>query len=195
MNITKQRLWSDDEIDRLVILCNDGLSSSQIGKILGRTRNSVISKCDRKGIKLRHPSGGFSINGPILRSVVVSEVKDAAAKKRAEALRIKAERAAAIMIESISRKASDVSSANVTISDQTICTPRHWITRKFGECAFPASESGYETKSCCNATEDGSEYCRHHKLIMTVETQVMTHRSIRFYADRYTAKNQAGYAS
>lgn len=44
--------WTDENITRLRELALEGLSASQIGLIFGTTRNSVIGKCHRVGVKL-----------------------------------------------------------------------------------------------------------------------------------------------
>jgi hypothetical protein len=44
-------------------------------------------------------------------------------------------------------------------------TPRPWLTRAFGECAFPVDGDGAETRSCCLPVARGS-YCFTHVRIM-----------------------------
>lgn len=45
--------WNDEQIETLKKLAAEGLSSGQIGKAIGKTRNAVIGKCHRIGVKLK----------------------------------------------------------------------------------------------------------------------------------------------
>lgn len=52
----KQKLWTPEETEKLVILWNRGKSASDIGAIFGSTKNRIIGKIDQlrgKGIELR----------------------------------------------------------------------------------------------------------------------------------------------
>jgi hypothetical protein len=43
--------------------------------------------------------------------------------------------------------------------------PRDWMTRRYGECAFPI-ETPEGLLSCCLPTLDGSSYCSvHHRVV------------------------------
>jgi len=44
-------------------------------------------------------------------------------------------------------------------------TPRPWLTREAGECAFPVGGEGKWTLACCNPCRSGS-YCPPHTAIM-----------------------------
>jgi hypothetical protein len=44
-------------------------------------------------------------------------------------------------------------------------SPRPWLTRKRGECAFPVEGEGHLTLSCCNPTH-GRTYCPAHRSAM-----------------------------
>src|SRR5437763_336238 len=41
------------------------------------------------------------------------------------------------------------------------CTPRPWLTRMEGECAFPVDGDGWTLRACCNQSGAGT-YCRAH---------------------------------
>ena len=41
------RMWTDEEIDYLLAMQREGLSGSEMGKRLGRSRNSVLGKLHR----------------------------------------------------------------------------------------------------------------------------------------------------
>lgn len=44
--------------------------------------------------------------------------------------------------------------------------PRHWESRRFGECAFPINDDHSNIQSCCNPC-GASTYCADHKAIMS----------------------------
>lgn len=41
-------------------------------------------------------------------------------------------------------------------------SPRSWLTRKPGECAFPVDGEGWRVRSCCNPCA-GDVYCKAHR--------------------------------
>src|SRR6202008_3829349 len=44
--------------------------------------------------------------------------------------------------------------------------PRLWLTRAFGECAFPVGGESEATLSCCAPTAGRSAYCAaHHRVV------------------------------
>jgi GcrA cell cycle regulator len=50
--------WTDALVEQLKTLLGDGLSSSQIGEKLGRTRNAIIGKVHRMGLALKNLNNG-----------------------------------------------------------------------------------------------------------------------------------------
>lgn len=44
--------------------------------------------------------------------------------------------------------------------------PRHWESRRFGECAFPINDDHSNIQSCCNPC-GAATYCPDHKAIMS----------------------------
>jgi len=49
-------LWPSKITDELKILVENGLSSAKIAKILNKSRNSIIGKCNREGFQLKGKS-------------------------------------------------------------------------------------------------------------------------------------------
>lgn len=47
--------WTDDEISKLQQLFNQGYSHQEIMKALGKTKGSVIGKCNRLGLIVKKP--------------------------------------------------------------------------------------------------------------------------------------------
>lgn len=66
--------WTDERIERLKALWDEGLSASQIAKELGEgvTRNAVIGKAHRLGLKSR-PSPVKSDKKPVKRAQTKSD--------------------------------------------------------------------------------------------------------------------------
>jgi len=52
-NIMTTSQWTPDRIQQLIALWNEGLSTSEIGRRLGVTKNSVVGKVHRLGLKKR----------------------------------------------------------------------------------------------------------------------------------------------
>jgi GcrA cell cycle regulator len=52
-------VWNDEAVAKLTKLYVKGLSSSEIAKELGTTRNAVIGKIDRSGLRLASKIEGF----------------------------------------------------------------------------------------------------------------------------------------
>jgi len=60
----KVQFWTEERHEALVKLAAEGLSASQIGAAIGCTRNSVIGRCGRTGVRLRMMNGGGRPRGP-----------------------------------------------------------------------------------------------------------------------------------
>lgn len=49
-----QQQWPQERVDMLAALCAQGLPSKEIGQRIGVSKNAVISKARRLGVRLRH---------------------------------------------------------------------------------------------------------------------------------------------
>lgn len=58
--------WTDDQIKELIRLWDQGLPTSEIGRLLGTTKNAVVGKAHRMGLSKRQ--------SPIHKKVEVSRV-------------------------------------------------------------------------------------------------------------------------
>ena len=50
-------MWSAEDVTTLKTLARRGLSAAQIGAKIGVTKNAVIGKCHRVGLKLKRSPG------------------------------------------------------------------------------------------------------------------------------------------
>lgn len=46
------------------------------------------------------------------------------------------------------------------------CSPRPWLSRRPGECAFPVDGEGWAVRSCGNPCAQASAYCRGHRRVL-----------------------------
>lgn len=73
--------WTDDRVEKLKELWSDGMSASQIAKILGGvTRNAVIGKVHRLGLSNRGPTTPAAASDDAKSAEAAKSVKPAAAK-------------------------------------------------------------------------------------------------------------------
>lgn len=59
--------WSEEHIDTLKAEWEKGSTGSQIGDMIGKTRNAVIGKANRLGLEARAPRNG--VQGPFLKDL------------------------------------------------------------------------------------------------------------------------------
>lgn len=135
--------WTDERHAEAERLWREGKSANEISKLIGGvSRNGVIGRMYRAGIT--SPSGSHATRPrsappkPQAR-VAVSYRPPAPPKPRPPP-----PKSAAMIAQN----------------------PRPWITRAFGECAYPHDGDGADTRSCCNPC--GTEnYCPGHAKLMT----------------------------
>lgn len=154
--------WDDERVEKLKALWLDGLSASQIAKRLGGvTRNAVIGKVHRVGLTVTDGAHRQPASAPSKLAKPPSPPKPkAAAKPTPPPLAVVEPR------DPGSRKPW------VKIPDSVFNEPggRHWLTRDFGECAWPFGE-GEAMRSCCAPVDIGpdgkvvSPYCAKHGAI------------------------------
>ena len=128
--------WTDERVDRLKTLWAEGLSASQIAKVLGEvTRNAVIGKVHRLGLSGRAtPSRA---ERPRIRSSMPRQVMHRAAPPEPVIVQepVKTENGESITVVNISRQM----------------------------CKWPIGDpSENEFKFCGHATRPGSPYCEAH---------------------------------
>lgn len=145
--------WNADAIEKLKRLWRDGLSCRAIGKDMGVTRNAIIGKVGRLGLPKR--SKAVNQANQISGRRVFKRPHIAKPPSRARVPKLDA--------EAIARRVAMPTKA-VDLGALPGTHPRPWITRQFGECAWPVSGEGADTLSCCART-GGHVYCAGHLAI------------------------------
>ncbi len=148
--------WTDARIVRITRLWADGVSASGISEALGDvSRSAVLGKLHRLGLlgsrlpasAPRRYDGRAQAPAPAARGALVAS---APARPRAAA--------PPTPPSSPWREAAFTPLAGTA--------PRPWLTRAFGECAFPVGGEGEAIVSCCAPTQRQSGYCAaHHRIV------------------------------
>lgn len=140
-------VWTDDRValvKRLYV--DEGYSASQTAKMVGNcTRNAILGVAFRKGWPHRPPAAA----GGTIRPKVTRETKRL----------------------TLVGDADDCATPLYDVSEacwQPLggSSPRPWIARAFGECAWPVGGEGADTLSCC-LPSPGTTYCREHAELAT----------------------------
>lgn len=134
--------WTPERIEELKTLWDQKLGSTEIGRIMGLTRMQVDAKATRMGL----PRGICVVKRDYshLHSAETRKKVAEANRKRLGAVRAVPKLKA------------------VVVAPEVI--PEHarpWLSRKFGECAYPYGERG-NIHSCCQPTFARSVYCESH---------------------------------
>ena len=144
--------WTDARIAELARLWGAGVSASGIADVLGDvSRSAVLGKLHRlKLLKSRKAaSAPRRYEGPvstIVRTPPFAFRAGACAEGPPEPPRSPWRETAFAPLDATS--------------------PRPWLTRAAGECAFPVGGDGDALLSCCAAVSGGSAYCpTHHRIV------------------------------
>lgn len=151
--------WTEWRVILLKKLWLEGLSASQIAKQLrgGLSRNAVIGKVHRLGLEGRAtPSLQRMIrtNRPV-RPVAIQVHPIVPPAPSTPNLFINQGR--------VLEGAPDAPLPPLRVV-QADTPPRHWLTRKYRECAWPVGEPERPADqfSCCAPTAEGATYCEAH---------------------------------
>lgn len=142
--MTFTRPWSEAEDAMLVELVASGASARQIGATMQKSRNAIIGRCLRAGIKLKQPANCKGERAPVRPRVAGCP----ASKPKTVILALPVVKAPPIV------PALPPEPRNVPLLD---LTPR--------DCRFPTAGVGEHTLFCGHPRGDSS-YCRtHHALV------------------------------
>ena len=143
--------WTDARIALISRLWSEGVSASGIAEALGDvSRNAVLGKLHRMGLlRSRLPaSEPRRYEGPSNPGAPAA-MRPAAARPRPHAAS-----APPTPPRSPWRETAFAPLAGTT--------PRPWLTREFGECAFPVGGEGEDVLSCCAPARGPGAYCAAH---------------------------------
>jgi len=143
--------WTDARIAQLVQLWSEGVSASGVAETLGVSRSAVLGKLHR--LRLLRSRAAASAprrydgptHGPWAAAAVPPQRPAARPAAPPEPPK------------SPWREAAFAPLAGTA--------PRHWLSREFGECAFPVGGEGDGVLSCCAPVKARSAYCAAHHAI------------------------------
>lgn len=158
-------IWTLENTALAVRLWTEGKSASEIGKTLGITRNAVIGKVHRMGVKRNLPAAPAKPPKAVAPRVPRRpNERKAPSEKRVNIIKFPV------------RPIPEVRAVNDSLM-------RPWTERKFGECAFPTVK-GDVTYSCCADTEGHRSYCpAHQKVVYSKQTPFVMSKPPRLKTD------------
>lgn len=141
--------WPKEQEQQLKALIDQGLAQRECAKLMGLTQGAVAAKAKRMGwrfhsiqLKPKPPTPPKTAK-PRRRGMSLAPMNGGGDPHREPPTPIK--------------------------RDTVQCSPRHWESRVFGECAFPVSGNGADTLSCCNPTS--GTYCKAHQAVMFIKPE------------------------
>ena len=144
--------WTDEAIGRLRALWADGLSTAEIGRRMGITKNAVVGKAHRLQLSSR-PS-------PIRRERRVEPVR----LRRPAAVERPAERAPAALLPPAPQ--------HMTERPRTLRPVAAYGGGRIAPCCWPIGEPGTKTFRFCDAeTLAGKPYCGAHAQLAYVRVR------------------------
>lgn len=179
--------WTDDQIDALSKLWDQGLSAREIGKQLGFSRNAVCGKVHRLGLYRDAAAVRQMRSSATPRKPVAPRMTRPKAIPRPPRARPQVQAAAVVRRANLPKGAAY---AKVTAALADASLAKHWMERRFGECAYPISGEGADTFSCCQPTE-GATYCAGHRARMFAKPSTEAQRRAAANARAAKARRKA----
>lgn len=177
--VASENPWVNDEAVAHATKCYlEGQSAAEVARELRRkfgiviTRNAVIGKLNRIGVAQKRAAEP-SAPKPIKTNTRYNAPKGAKAPAVRKAHKRNPKAAftptfKVVVAGNGSTFVHDTRPARVKVTTppaEIAAAPRHWESRRFGECAFPINDDLTAIQSCCNPC--GAEtYCADHKAIM-----------------------------
>jgi GcrA cell cycle regulator len=144
--------WTEARVAQLARLWTDGVSASGIAEALGEvSRSAVLGKLHRLGLL----GGRGEASAPRRYAGPIS-----AAQAASTSPRCRPTPRAAFAPELAASSWNEAAFTPLPGS-----SPRNWLSRAFGECAFPVDGEGDGLMSCCAPTAPRSAYCPAHHAI------------------------------
>lgn len=141
--------WTDERVDTLRVMWVRGDSGGMIAKAMGGiSRNAVVGKAHRLGLSAMRPGRDRAKDQAMMERIVAAKRKPRKTAPTPEA-RGRADDGRMQGLEPV---------LTPSVADEA----RPWITRRFGECAWPVSGDGADVMSCCATVQAGMPYCPDH---------------------------------
>jgi|GEM_PF-1741017 len=170
--------WTEERVTILRQCVAEGLSAGQAASKLGVTRAACTGKATRLGIRFRSAAGGIATRK------VAGVASPGQTLKRADPSSVKVARGQVFPMPE-TRALPPLREVKTSVE------PRPWLTRKFGECAWPVSGEGADVFSCCApVAQIDPPYCAAHMRLRSMpspygfyaETPEQLQKSLRRYA-------------
>lgn len=159
--------WTDDRVETLKTMVGEGYTASQIAaRLRDVSRNAVIGKAHRVGVTFaaspcRAAPSTPRAAAPRAIARPARPAQPPKPKPPAPAPRLGIAGNTAIFV----REAGAPPKGEAHLAPiEVAAAPRPWVTRRFGECAFPVDGEGADVRSCCNPTL--AVYCDGHQAFM-----------------------------
>jgi GcrA cell cycle regulator len=160
--------WTDARIAQLMRLWTEGVSASGIAEALGDvSRSAVLGKLHRlRLLRSRKPaSTPRRYDGPALVAVPLSSAMPACLVSAC------AGSPAGRPIPATAPEPPRSPWREAAFKPLPGTTPRPWLSRTFGECAFPVGEDADGPVSCCAKVKPRGGYCpAHHAIAFKSQT-------------------------
>ena len=151
--------WTDERRAAALKLWDDGLSAAEIARRLGDgvSRCAVIGVVYRAGKSNRRPK---TSRQAYAKAPKVARAPRAAAKRPPARPKLKLAGCGAVFEDAPARAPRVEIDRSAAFSPLPGSSPKPWLERRFGECAWPVGGEGADTLSCCQPAE--GQYCRSH---------------------------------
>lgn len=157
--------WTEERASLAAKLYSEGKSASEVGKVLGVSRNAVIGKMHRMGVlgHYKRNQRGEAAQKPRPRSAPSAPRKIAAASHTPSKPR-------ATELGNGLHITAKLPSVPMTPRLEVIPpTARPWTERHENECSWPVAGEGADTISCCRPV--AGRWCAEHNAIGCIKPE------------------------
>lgn len=136
--------WTEERVEKLKRLTNEGLSCSAIGLELGVSRNAIIGKQHRTGFRSKKPSGGARPTRRYTRAPWAVPYPGGQRKGRGQF------------------KPRHNPGLATDLAPEPALNPVGIFELKDSHCRWPVDGGGYQTMFCGDPAAERQSYCPHH---------------------------------
>jgi GcrA cell cycle regulator len=173
--------WNDETIARLRTLWNEGLSTAEIGRRMGVSKNAVVGKAHRLGLAarpspIRRDASGSATPRPTAPRRIIGPTLPPLGAPLAHAEEVRVERPeshlaakAPLGQRAPSRPVATGVSAPVAAPVRALSAPR---TSRLAACCWPLGEPGTKSfRFCDEEALTGKPYCADHAQMAYVKVR------------------------